>query len=284
MSPQNENLLIRVATAVVLIPLVLALIWAGGWPLTLLVAAAAGGCAYEMGAITLRSSPVSTRVLAVIAAAGIPLLFAPFSPLLTAEELLGCLVGLVILFWVVNLFCLGEDLSSVPGRVGLSMFAVLYCGAMLAPLLLLREEPAGFWWLILVLAVTFLSDTGAYAAGRAIGRRKLAPRVSPSKTWEGFAGGMVAGSGGAVAVVAVSSVLTLDGVSPLPICLPGAAVGGLVVAAFGAAGDLCESVLKRAFDVKDSGRVIPGHGGVLDRVDALLFTIPVVWLWSLVSG
>jgi phosphatidate cytidylyltransferase len=128
--------------------------------------------------------------------------------------------------------------------------------------------PRGMSWLLLVILVTWLSDTGAYLIGRAVGRRPLIPVVSPNKTWEGLVGGLVsAGGTGAICVW----LFALD-------VHPFAGFGiGLIIAVIGVVGDLAESVIKRQSGVKDSGSLIPGHGGMLDRIDALLFTFPAGW-------
>jgi hypothetical protein len=126
-------------------------------------------------------------------------------------------------------------------------------------------------WVLLAIALTFSNDTGAYFAGHAFGRHKLLPRVSPSKTWEGFFGGMLASIGTAFVVRALgaSQLSTLD-------CL----ALGVVVSILGPLGDLAESLLKRSMGVKDSGRLIPGHGGLLDRIDALIFTAPWAYFYA----
>ncbi|HYF62392.1 MAG TPA: phosphatidate cytidylyltransferase, partial [Herpetosiphonaceae bacterium] len=131
----------------------------------------------------------------------------------------------------------------------------------------LRLAP-GAAWIFATFAVTWASDTGAYFAGRAFGRNKMSPRLSPKKTWEGFAGGTLASIGAGVGIVAL---LGLP-VSPLV----GVALG-LIGAIGGTLGDLAESMLKRQAGVKDSGNLIPGHGGLLDRVDSLLFTAPLIY-------
>ncbi|PLS82223.1 MAG: phosphatidate cytidylyltransferase [Chloroflexi bacterium] len=136
-----------------------------------------------------------------------------------------------------------------------------------SPLRLLRLD-SGAAWIVFVLAVTFLSDTGAYFTGRAFGRHRMAPYISPKKSWEGAAGGVV--------------LATLAGVGFTPLLgLPiDPWVGGLLGAigsVAGQAGDLAESLIKRQVDIKDSGKIIPGHGGLLDRVDSLLFTAPVLY-------
>lgn len=146
--------------------------------------------------------------------------------------------------------------------------AVLYLGVLGAHFVLLREIPDGQRWLIVLLATVFSTDTGAYAVGRMIGRHKMAPRVSPHKTWEGAAGGYVFG-----AAAAVIATLALDLDAPVAAIILLAA-GGPVVAEIG---DLVESALKRRLGVKDVSHLLPGHGGFLDRLDSLLFVGP--WLY-----
>ncbi len=119
--------------------------------------------------------------------------------------------------------------------------------------------------------ILWASDTGAYAVGKTIGRHPLAPTISPSKTWEGFLGGVVA------------SVLVALWVSRW-VFLPRAGWLGAAVAVSGEVGDLLESALKRDAGVKDSSRLLPGHGGVLDRLDSLLLALPVYWIWMNVMG
>ena len=127
-------------------------------------------------------------------------------------------------------------------------------------------EPHGDRWLLVALFVVWGADTGAYFVGRRFGRRKLAPRVSPNKTLEGLAGGLLVGVG-------VGLLVALSTGIPAP-RLPGLALVCVVAALFSVVGDLFESLLKRHAGVKDSGRLIPGHGGVLDRVDGVLAALP----------
>ena len=127
-------------------------------------------------------------------------------------------------------------------------------------------EPHGDRWLLVALFVVWGADTGAYFAGRRFGRRKLAPRVSPNKTLEGLAGGLLVGVGVGL-LVALSTGIPVTR-------LPGLALVCVVAALFSVVGDLFESLLKRHAGVKDSGRLIPGHGGVLDRIDGVLAALP----------
>jgi phosphatidate cytidylyltransferase len=154
-------------------------------------------------------------------------------------------------------------------NVGLTVGGALYTGGLLR-LALLLDKPAGAeaGWLLLLLVATAGSDTGAYFVGRALGKRKLIPHISPGKTWAGLWGGM------AVAVLGVALLAPLlhipwVHVLPLGLALNLASVGG----------DLVESMLKRGFGAKDSGTWIPGHGGLLDRLDSLLFVLTVVYFY-----
>jgi len=130
------------------------------------------------------------------------------------------------------------------------------------------------------MALVWIADTAAYFTGRAFGRRKLAPHVSPGKTWEGVYGGLAAVALYALALVPLAAAGRFAGtVSPLAVILWVA--GALALAALSVVGDLCESLLKRQAGVKDSGRLLPGHGGVLDRIDALLAAMPPAALLAL---
>jgi phosphatidate cytidylyltransferase len=130
------------------------------------------------------------------------------------------------------------------------------------------SHPRGFAWLAFVISVTWLGDTGAYLVGRSFGRRPLIPAISPKKTIEGLIGGLTTG---VLSGLIANELLGLD----LPILA--AAGAALVLSALGMIGDLVESLIKRQAQVKDSGRLIPGHGGMLDRIDALLFTWTAGW-------
>ncbi|HET9920446.1 MAG TPA: CDP-archaeol synthase, partial [Ktedonobacteraceae bacterium] len=133
--------------------------------------------------------------------------------------------------------------------------------------------PRGVWWLLVVLFGVWGSDTGAFFTGRLLGRHKLAPRISPGKTWEGVGGGLVLGT---IATVLFSR--------PLGIPWYLSVVLGIVISIVAVVGDLAESLIKRQTHVKDSGQIMPGHGGMLDRIDSLLFAVIVVYFFSLIVG
>ncbi len=154
------------------------------------------------------------------------------------------------------------DLPDAVGRLGLLLLGVLYVGFFIPHVALLRQQPDGWRWVLFTVYSAMGSDSGAYFAGRAYGRRKLMPAVSPSKTVEGAVGGLV---GAAI----IGAICWLVFFRQLPL---GETLGVAVAIGFLAElGDLCESALKRAFGAKDSGWIIPGHGGILDRLDSLLF-------------
>ncbi|HET6345263.1 MAG TPA: phosphatidate cytidylyltransferase, partial [Myxococcota bacterium] len=166
-----------------------------------------------------------------------------------------------------------EPMATSIQRAALVALGVVYCAALIPYLAVLRGRPDdshGLGLCLMALFCTWASDTGAYFAGRTLGRRKLYPKISPSKTVEGGVGGLLT----AVAMAfAIRGALHLD-LSPLHTGLLGA-----VSAAFGAVGDLCESMLKRSVGAKDSSKLIPGHGGVLDRFDGVMFAVPAFYIY-----
>jgi phosphatidate cytidylyltransferase len=160
----------------------------------------------------------------------------------------------------------------------LTVTSGIYLGTAGAHFILVRQLDNGQWWLLLALAGTWLADSGAYFVGRKFGVHKMTPALSPKKSWEGLAGGVVFG-------VACNALLAVGLSLALSIPLPwwAGAVLGLIGALIGVLGDLSISMIKREVGAKDSGHLIPGHGGVLDRLDSLLFTIIVsyyfiVWI------
>ena len=189
----------------------------------------------------------------------------------------------------------GADLEGLFERFAFGAAAVVYLGIPVFTTISLRElegsindnwladfvdwlsmpwdaNPRGLAWFLLVLCTTWLCDSGQYLVGRAFGKTPLSPRISPKKTVEGFLGGLIVSAGsGALAV----SLFGLD-INPLAGALTGAALAVVAIS-----GDLSESIFKRQAGVKDSGDFIPGHGGMLDRIDSLLFTFSTGWILAL---
>ena len=154
---------------------------------------------------------------------------------------------------------------------------ILYVGWLLSHFVALRGLDEGRNWVFLALFATFGSDTAAFFAGRALGRHHLAPGISPGKTWEGAIAGILG-------AIIVSLLFTIPSPLSLPLGYGQAIVLGLLVSLFGQLGDLIESLLKRNMGVKDSGRLLPGHGGALDRIDSVVFAGVVVYyyvIWAI---
>ena len=162
------------------------------------------------------------------------------------------------------------DLTSVADRLNTSIIAIIYGGLMFSIVALLKQGGGGDW-IILVLLTAWLSDTGGYFAGKYLGKRKLYEAVSPKKTWAGSIGGVAAVLLGAAVFKELRMHDAISWVDLVLLCGPGAVLGQL--------GDLCESMMKRSRGVKDSGAILPGHGGILDRVDAILFIAPYFYLY-----
>jgi len=269
MSDGSKNLAVRVVSALVLFPVAVWLTWKGGLYFTIVCAAAAAVAAAEL-VLMFERRPGPAEALGILVAGLHPV--AVWAAWRAGGSLAPEWLGLGLAFAFVLLLALvlfrPGPLEAAVRAVAVVAFAWLYCGLLVATALALRLR-FGFAWVIMLFVVTWANDTLAYFAGRAFGRHKLLERVSPKKTWEGFAGGAVGSVAGALAVKA----LLLPAV-PAWACLAMAA-GGAVL---GPAGDLAESLVKRGAGVKDSGRIIPGHGGLLDRIDALLFVAP--WIYG----
>jgi phosphatidate cytidylyltransferase len=255
----ERNLLLRTASALVAIPLLFALVlWRQplGFAALVLLAIAIG--LDEFAQLTVGNQGARARVVLVVLGTA----FAA-AVYLRPDRAYFWGLGAVILLALDCLASAPADLTFATRRLGMSVFGIFYVGGLLIALPLLRRDLAdGSWWVIAVFVVTFANDTGAYFTGRALGRHKLAPTISPGKSIEGAVGGLFAGIGVLLAYRALffPHLQVMDAI-----------VIGAVAGVLGPAGDLTESMLKRAAGAKDSGRLIPGHGGMLDRIDALLF-------------
>jgi phosphatidate cytidylyltransferase len=201
-------------------------------------------------------------VSAVIGATVVPLLFFQQTALLFP-----LLTGAVVVFSLHFLFRLPE-ITEVHNRLGWIILGLVYLPFLLGHLIPLRMLPQGREWIFMTLIVVMSCDSFAYFIGRSLGKNKLYPAVSPNKSIEGALGGLF---GSILAVLIVKyTFLPVIGVF-------GTVLIGLVLGVMGQLGDLFESLLKRACQVKDSGTMIPGHGGILDRLDSLLFAFPIVY-------
>lgn len=268
-----SNLLVRLTTGLIGAPLIVLLLFMGpawGWLVFVAVAAAIG--AYELFAMTHHGDRAGQAIGIALTEA---IVFSLWFGEADARVLVTVLVLAPMLGMLIVLARLG-DIHTAAVRVMANAFGPLYVGGGLGAVVLLRRDAdrlgvhAGAGFVVLALSLAWASDTGAYFAGRFLGKHKLYEAVSPKKTVEGALGGLAASLLSAV----VAHFWFLPEL-PLAEGLVLAAVAG----ALGQAGDLGESLLKRSFGVKDSGGIVPGHGGILDRVDALLLTGTMTYLY-----
>ncbi|MCS6914536.1 MAG: phosphatidate cytidylyltransferase [Myxococcota bacterium] len=268
-----SNLTLRLLTAALLIPLLIAAIeWRDPLGVWLWVFFAQVAGLREWLAMTQQDQPVTTRWFGIVlgAALAAALFWLPSDRV--AVLLLCAATILVLTFYLFRFRCIEE----VAARSALLLAGLLYTVVLILPLALFKQRPDGdgAGWIYLCLTASWLSDTGAYFAGRFLGPRwprKLWTRVSPNKTVVGSLGGMV-GTVSAVVVAKLWYLPRLGWVDVALIAVPANVLGQI--------GDLCESLIKRSVGVKDSGVLLPGHGGMLDRIDALIFVVPYVYAYA----
>ncbi|MBI4299399.1 MAG: phosphatidate cytidylyltransferase [Chloroflexi bacterium] len=302
-------LVIRVITALVAMPVLLLIVWAGFPWLTILVALVAIVGVLEFCGITLK--PVR-RIPQRPPPEGGGIMPPPLGdgPKLISQQLLGkgnSPFTIFSILWAISFILAAHfmalDIASekiilpvtgvgflvsmvalLGGRPGegrlfgwsISVGAAIYIGGLLSYALLIRGLEQGWQWLYLTLSITFATDTVAFFVGRSFGRKPMAPTISPGKTWAGAVGGFLVAPG--ISVI-VSYILAL------PLLLWQAAILGALLGIWGQVGDLVESFLKRSAGAKESGWIIPGHGGVLDRLDSIVFNLVIVYyfvIWGVV--
>jgi phosphatidate cytidylyltransferase len=281
-----QNLVRRAAVAAVGIPAVLASFYAGGWVLGALIAGAAMLGCHEFYELARARGDRPFPLMGMACSAGLVALATLYPSLSEAAPRVVTLLVAFVLVCSAAAVWLRWPGGSPLGAVGSTLTGVLYVGLPLAFVPLLRELPgssaetlgADPWhattWVVLPLLVTWAGDTAAYGVGSLFGRHRIAPSVSPGKTVEGALAGLLGSAAVGAWVVSWAAVVLPELRSP---AVTGALLGALVGLG-GQVGDLAESVLKREAGVKDSGRLLPGHGGMLDRLDALLFAFPLTWL------
>jgi phosphatidate cytidylyltransferase len=271
MASRASNLAIRLATAAVCVPIILGLLYrAPPWAFYLLVVAVALVGVRELLSMTHPGDATAQAVGVVVSAAASVAIFLRGED---ARTLVTVLVAVPMVGPLFTLIRLGPIETAALRVCGLS-FGPLFVAVPLTLLALMRRTlgaDVGPGVVLLCLGLAWFADTSAYFAGRFLGRRKLYEAVSPKKTLEGAIGGLL----GSVVWALLGSLWFLPSL-PLAHAVPLAVVAGVL----GQAGDLAESLLKRSTGIKDSGDIVPGHGGVLDRVDALLMTTVVVFLYT----
>lgn len=251
------------AAAIGLAVLLPAVIFGGVVAVDVIVPIAAMVCLFEYATMAFPDDRPASGAFLVLAWLGV------YVPAVYLGARLEPVLLVVLASFVFVTFRPGETLDKAADQTARLVLGALWVG-FLAVLPLMRREGDGLAWIFLVLAVSWLGDTGGYFAGKYLGRHPLYPKVSPKKTWEGAIGGITLATGGVFVVrqVGLPQLSVVD-------CLilgPGLCVAGIV-------GDLAESMLKRSFGVKDAGSIMPGHGGLLDRIDSVLFVAPLTWAW-----
>ena len=273
-----NNLTKRVLTAAVGVPAILLVLYFGGIPFLLFILAIMVLGSVEYFSIIESSKYKPDKYLIIIGSVAIGI---------------GAYICSFIFMFIFTLAVMAymltrlreEDFTHVVKMFGIAMFPLVYFGWMLSHGIMLRNigenigiinysvntmdlNNPGFFFVVLVFACTFMNDTGAYFAGKSLGRNKLSPVISPGKTVEGTVGGL------AVSVI-TAYVFNLLFSSPLPFIW--VVIFGLLIGASAVIGDLVESSIKRGGGVKDSGGIVPGHGGILDRFDSFFFVFPVAY-------
>ena len=281
----QQSLGVRWATALIAMPIILVFVWFGGWVAFAAALLIVALCIYELHIMMLHAGfhpimplSIALSVLFLVSAMFLQqrlimleigvsaVLIVSFVWLFFRQKLEGAMIDwsltlaiAIYIGWPMSFFLLlrGYTPSALPGAHGAWLFL-----------------PRGVWWLLVTLLGVWGNDAAAFFTGHYFGRHQLSPRISPSKTWEGVAGGLVLS-------IAAALILT---VKPLGVPWYLALVLGVLICASAVLGDLAESLIKRQTHVKDSGQIMPGHGGMLDRIDSMLFVVLVVYVFAALVG
>lgn len=262
------DLLRRTVVTLIIVPLALLIIYFGGYLYQAFIILLLCIAAREYDSLLQKVNLKSALPLAIfgVLLLGLARSLYQFS---NSSALLVLLIFLMATWHIID----HEKGAASPGAdFGASLSIVIYIGFLGAYLISLRDLPGGMWWSYLVLPTVWIADSGAYFLGTLIGKNKLAPKTSPNKTWEGYFGGLIFGSLGSLGLVLLFERVFNAGLSISPVQ---GALLGLVISAFIPLGDLTESMIKRPAGEKDSGNIMPGHGGFFDRLDSLFWAAPI---------
>jgi phosphatidate cytidylyltransferase len=270
----ESNLKKRLMVAIIGIPFVMATAFFGNWPFAIIISAISGMTSYELLQITSKFDLPGQKRTALVMSVGIPLAANQFGAI-------SILITLWLSFIITGVSALGFKPEEGFKRLIASLFTICFVTLPFSSVILLRNVEEwrhsyiGGIVIIYIMGGIWLADSGAYMFGRLFGKRKLAPNLSPNKTVEGLLGGFLfAITFGVVGAFAMGEFLNYyDRI-----------IIGLIVGSMSVIGDLVESMLKRSAGVKDSGTFFPGHGGMFDRFDSLLFVFPTVYLYMLIRG
>lgn len=256
----------RLIVAIIFIPVGVAFIAIGGWPFAIVLTGVLGYAAWEYSQLFAHGGyqPITPVLIAGVVVIALARQYYQFE----GSDILLSAVVIVAMGIQVLRFEQHENKSALDFNITLG--GILYLGWLGAYLISLRNLPDGMWWTLLVLPACWFGDGAAYFIGRRFGKHQMAPHVSPKKTWEGYFAGVVFGTLGC-ALLASLWHLVAPAITPMK-----GLILGLVISVVSPVGDLGESMLKRGFGVKDTSHIIPGHGGMMDRIDS--------WLWAASIG
>jgi phosphatidate cytidylyltransferase len=257
----------RLIVAIILVPIGIGFIAVGSWPFTLMAMVILGIAGWEYGNIFRKVGFQPATWLLI----GGPAALALVRALPDLQDGFAALLsGLVLAAMTHHLLCYEKGRDQAATDFAVTLGGIVYLGVLGSYIAPLRLIPEGKWWTLLVLPPIWLADAGAFFIGSRLGRHPMTARLSPKKTWEGYFGGVLVGVVSSIGLASLWSLMS-------PALLPWrGAVIGLIIAVVSPLGDLGKSMIKRQAGVKDSSNIIPGHGGVLDRIDT--------WLWGGVIG
>jgi len=259
----------RLFFTVIALPLGIALIMFGGWAFAGFVALILARAAWEYAGLFETGGNAPSRLLLV--SGTVALLVARVLCGFTADNWL--LVLLIMLTMLVHLVAFERGRKQSGSDFAITLSGILYIGLLGGYFISVRDLPNGEWWLLFSLFAVWLADSGAYFIGTACGKHKMSPRLSPKKSWEGYAAGVV------FSTLITPLLLFLFRRLGLPddpaFTLQNIAILGFAIGALTTLGDLGESMIKRQMKVKDASQLLPGHGGVLDRIDSWLWALPI---------
>lgn len=257
----------RILVALIGLPIGIAIFMMGGWLFAVFFALVLGLAAWELSGLYVNSGAQPARWLVVT---GTVALFLAAHLAQPAGVLLALLPMLALVVHLVS-YERGREQAGTDFAITLS--SIFYIGVLGAYFAHMRNLQHGEWWLLLALLAVWLADTAAYAIGTPLGRHKMAPRLSPKKSWEGYLAGLLFATLG---TPLFGLLLARLGMPPHPMfALGNLAILGFAIGALTTLGDLGESMIKRQMKVKDASQILPGHGGILDRIDSWLWAVPI---------
>lgn len=271
----NPSLRNRLLVAAILVPVLVLFAWLGSWYFAALIALLTGLAAYELWGLFNRNG-YNPALALIIVFTPLAVLMRQWAEFRHSDILLAVLILSTMFYHVIQQERGGSNSAL---NFFITLGAPLYLGWLGGYAVSIRNLENGLFWLLLVLIINSMADTGAYAIGSRFGRHKMLPHVSPNKSWEGYAGGIVTGILSGLAVVALWQ-LFIAGNSLLH-----GALLGLVIPILAPMGDFGESMIKRCFNVKDSSTILLDHGGFLDRIDSALWAVVIgYYLIKFING